>query len=205
GDFFDFFQMEDGRLGIIIADVAHKGLGAALYMALGRTLLLTYAHQYPTNPAAVLQATNQRMLSDARAQMFITAFYGVLEPDNGRLIYCNAGRHPPLLIRDQEHDRFQKLNPNGMALGIDENAAWVAISQKIEQNDTLLLYTDGVVEADNADGDFYGMLRLAESAKAVAARPSQWIIRAIREDVLKFQDGADQSDDITLICIRRRI
>jgi serine phosphatase RsbU (regulator of sigma subunit) len=204
GDFFDFFQMEDGRLGIIIADVADKGLGAALYMALGRTLLLTYAHQYPANPAAVLQATNQRMLSDARAQMFITAFYGVLEPENGRLIYCNAGHHPPLLIRDQENDRFQKLNPNGMALGIDENAAWVAISQGIEQNDTLLLYTDGVVEADNAAGEFYGMARLAESAKAVAARPSQWIIRAIREDVLKFQDGAAQSDDITLICIRRR-
>jgi serine phosphatase RsbU (regulator of sigma subunit) len=204
GDFFDFFQMEDGRLGIIIADVADKGLGAALYMALGRTLLLTYAHQYPANPAAVLQATNQRMLSDARAQMFITAFYGVLEPKNGRLIYCNAGHHPPLLIRNQEHDRFQKLNPNGMALGIDENAAWVAVSQRIKQEDTLLLYTDGVVEADNAQGEFFGTSRLAESAKAVASRPSRWVIRAIRDDVLQFQDGAAQSDDITLICIRRR-
>jgi serine phosphatase RsbU (regulator of sigma subunit) len=204
GDFYDFFLMDDGRLGILIADVADKGLGAALYMALGRTLLLTYAHEYPENPAAVLQATNQRMLSDARAQMFITAFYGVLEPENGRLIYCNAGHHPPLLIRNRNHDRFQKLNPNGMALGIDEKAAWVAISQRIEKDDTLLLYTDGVVEANNLTGEFYGMGRLAETTKQVSHRPSQWIIRAIQEDVVEFQDGVAQTDDITLICIRRR-
>ncbi len=204
GDFYDFFMMDDGRLGILIADVADKGLGAALYMALGRTLLLTYAHEYPENPAAVLHATNQRMLSDARAQMFITAFYGVLEPENGRLIYCNAGHNPPLLIRNKEHDRFQKLNPNGMALGIDEDAAWVAISQRIEPEDALLLYTDGVVEANNPAGAFYGMDRLAETTKQFAHRPSQWIIRAIREDLQEFQEGTAQADDITLVCIRRR-
>ena len=204
GDFYDFFELEDGRLGIIIADVADKGLGAALYMALGRTLLLTFAHQYPDNPAAVLQATNWRMLSDARARMFITAFYGILEPKSGRLIYCNAGHHPPVLIRNSAQHEFQKLPPNGMALGIDENAAWVAISQKIEKEDTLLLYTDGVVEANNLRGDFYGMDHLIETTIKVTNQPSQWVIRAIREDVQGFQKGIAQSDDITLICIRRR-
>ena len=204
GDFYDFFSLPEGRLGIIIADVADKGLGAALYMALGRTLLLTYAQEYPQNPAAVLHATNQRMLSDARAQMFITTFYGVLEPDIGRMIYCNAGHHPPLLIRKGQSDILKRLNPNGMALGIAQEAAWVAVSQRIAVEDTLVLYTDGVVEAINPDGDFYGMNNLMEIAGKVAHHPSRWVIRGIEEDVLKFQDGVLQSDDITLVCIRRR-
>ncbi len=204
GDFYDFFELSDGRLGIIIADVADKGLGAALYMALGRTLLLTYAHIYPENPAAVFQATNKRMLSDARAQMFITAFYGILEPELGRLIYCNAGHHPPLLIRNRQDQIVQKLNPNGMALGIDENAAWVAVSQKIDVDDTLLLYTDGVVEANNLEGSFYGLDNLVEKTKVIANRPSQWIIRTIKEDVSEFRGEASQSDDMTMVCIRRR-
>ena len=204
GDFYDFFSLPDGRLGIIIADVADKGLGAALYMALGRTLLLTYAQEYPQNPAAVLHATNQRMLSDARAQMFITAFYGVLEPDTGRLLCCNAGHHPPLLIRTQQNDFVQCLNPNGMALGIAEDAAWVAVSQRIQVEDTLLLYTDGVVDALNPDGGFYGMDSLVSIAGKMAHHPSRWVIRGIEQDVLKFQDGVLQMDDITLVCIRRR-
>ena len=200
GDFYDFFMLDEGRLGFLIADVADKGLGAALYMALGRTLLLTYAQVFPDNPAAVMQATNQRMLSDARAQMFITVFYGVLEPETGRLIYCNAGHHPPLLLGES----LQKLQPNGMALGIDENAAWVAVSQKININDTLLLYTDGVVEANNPQGEFYGMSQLVEKAKEVAHQPGQWIIRAIWKDVLNFQGEASHGDDITLVCLRHR-
>lgn len=204
GDFYDFFQLGDGRLGFIIADVADKGLGAALYMALGRTLILTYAQIYPENPAAVLQATNQRMLSDARAQMFITAFYGVLEPEIGRLIYCNAGHHPPLLIRSKPEQAVYRLNPNGMALGIDENAAWVAVSQKIGIEDTLLLYTDGVVESNDLSGSFYGLDRLEEKAKVIANRPSQWIIRAIKDDVGRFRGEATQSDDMTMVCIQRR-
>ncbi len=199
GDFYDFFHLEGGRLGIIIADVADKGLGAALYMALGRTLLLTYANEYPENPAAVLHVTNQRMLSDARAQMFITAFYGVLEPDRGRLIYCNAGHHPPILIGEA----VKRLENHGMALGIDEDAAWVAVSQRIEVNDTLLLYTDGVVEADNPDGDHYGIDRLIKTARNTANRPSQWVLRGVWEDLRRFRAGSAQSDDVTMVCLKR--
>ncbi len=199
GDFYDFFHLEGGRLGIIIADVADKGLGAALYMALGRTLLLTYANEYPENPAAVLHATNQRMLSDARAQMFITAFYGVLDPNRGRLIYCNAGHHPPILIGEA----VKRLDNHGMALGIDEKAAWVAVSQRIEVNDTLLLYTDGVVEADNPDGEFYGIDRLIKTTRKAANRPSHWVLRGVWEDLRRFRAGAAQSDDVTMVCLKR--
>ncbi len=204
GDFYDFFMLEDNRLGIIIADVADKGLGAALYMALGRTLLLTYAHEYPENPAAVLQATNWRMLSDARAQMFITAFYGILDLETGRMIYCNAGHNPPLLIQENGRGCCQQLKPNGMALGIDENAAWVAISQRIALGDTLLLYTDGIVEAMNTRGEFYGIDRLTDTVRQIANRPSQWIIKAVRDSVEDFQGNIHQTDDITMVCLRRR-
>jgi len=204
GDFYDFFRLEDGRLGFIIADVADKGLGAALYMALGRTLLLTYAQAYPDNPAAVMQATNLRMLEDARAQMFITIFYGILDPESGRLIYCNAGHHPALLIRNDAKENIQRLSPNGMALGIDPDAAWVAISQQIGVDDTLLLYTDGVVEAMNPEGGFYNMAQLEKVAQKITHHPSQWIVREILEDVYSFRKGASQVDDITLICFRRK-
>ncbi len=200
GDFYDFFWLEDGKLGIVVADVADKGLGAALYMALGRTLMLTYAQAYPDNPAAVMHATNQRMLSDARAQMFITAFYGVLDPANGRMIYANAGHHPPILISD----RVQKLNPNGMALGIDENAAWVAVSQSIDAGQLLLLYTDGVVEANDPAGRPYGIERLVSTLAAVVSHPSEWVTRAVWEDLTAFQQGDLSADDVTLVCIKRR-
>ncbi len=204
GDFYDFFRLDDDHLGIIIADVADKGLGAALYMALGRTLLLTYAQQYPENPAAVLQATNARMLHDARAQMFITAFYGVLDLSNGRMLCCNAGHNPPLLINSQNQETYQTLSPNGMALGIDENAAWVAVSQRIGKDDILLLYTDGIVEAMNNDEEFFGFERLHQTIQKVAKHPSTWIIKAIHEKVINFQNGTLPSDDITMVCIRRR-
>lgn len=200
GDFYDFFWLEDGKLGIIIADVADKGLGAALYMALGRTLMLTYAQAYPDNPAAVLHATNQRMLSDARAHMFITAFYGVLDPANGRLIYANAGHHPPILISKE----VEKLNPNGMALGIDENAAWVAVSQSIDVGNLLLLYTDGVVEANDPAGRPYGMDRLVSTLTGVVNHPSEWVTRAVWEDLTAFQQGDQSADDVTLVCIKHR-
>jgi sigma-B regulation protein RsbU (phosphoserine phosphatase) len=144
------------------------------------------------------------MLSDARAQMFITAFYGILDLETGRMIYCNAGHNPPLLIRENGRGCCQQLKPNGMALGIDENAAWVAISQRIALGDTLLLYTDGIVEAMNTRGDFYGIDRLTDTVRQIANRPSQWIIKAVRDSVEDFQGNIHQTDDITMVCLRRR-
>jgi serine phosphatase RsbU (regulator of sigma subunit) len=202
GDFYDFFMLEGGRLGIVIADVADKGLGAALYMALGRTLLLTYAQEFPTDPGAVLRATNRRLLMDARAQMFITLFYGLLDPENGQLLYCNAGHFPGLLLN--EHHKAQRLDPTGIALGIDLDAVWTAVEKSVEVGDILFLYTDGLVEASNPGGDLYGSQKLIERLRHVANRPSQWILRAIQDDVAAYEDGIPQSDDFTMICLRRR-
>ena len=99
GDYFDFIPLGEDKIGILIADVVDKGLGAALYMALSRTLIRTYALEFELQPDLVFFSTNERILQDARANLFVTAFYGILDVKTGRLAYCNAGHNPPFLMR----------------------------------------------------------------------------------------------------------
>ena len=147
GDFFDVIELSEGRLGIIVADVADKGVGAALYMALSRTLIRTYAVEYDAEPEVVFFAANRRLLNDARANLFVTAFYGILDPSTGILTFCNAGHNPPFIIRSEDIGSVEMLKRTGIAIGIDENATWTQSSVKINPGDLLILYTDGIPEA----------------------------------------------------------
>jgi serine phosphatase RsbU (regulator of sigma subunit) len=210
GDFYDVIALPNGRLGILIADVADKGLGAALFMALSRTLIRTYAFEYPTRPELVLQATNQRILSDTRSEMFVTVFYGILDPGTGELTYANAGHNPPYLFRDPLEDNSQEapapleLGNTGMPLGIIEEASWEAESVTMDHGDTLIMYTDGITEAQNLRDELFGNHRLIEVFHDNLGAPVLATQDAILDAVDRFSDDGALCDDETLVIIKRQ-
>jgi serine phosphatase RsbU (regulator of sigma subunit) len=205
GDYFDFIPLPDGRVGILVADVADKGLGAALYMALSRTLFRTYALEYEARPDIVFFSANERILQDARANLFVTAFYGILDPRQGTLTYSNAGHNPPILINNQEGATFTALTPTGIPIGVDPDAIWTQEVIQIDPGAALILYTDGIPDAQNSDGSFYKERRLMEVALASINHPAQEIQAAILTSVQEFVGKASQFDDITLLVLVRDI
>jgi sigma-B regulation protein RsbU (phosphoserine phosphatase) len=203
GDFYDINPLPNGELGILVADVVGKGVAAALYMALSWTLIRTYAAEHPTQPELVCEAVNRRMLGDTQADMFVTAFYGVLNPATGTLIYCNAGQNPPYLFDAQKGDDPQKLGATGKPLGMFEDETWGKSVILLAREDVLVLYTDGVVEAQNAGDAVFGENRLLRCVQANLGRPAQAIRDAIIADVYEFAGNAHQYDDITLLVLAR--
>jgi len=203
GDFYDFIPLPNGRLGIIVADVADKGTGAALYMALSRTLLRTFAFQYPDAPAEAFRMANDRIFEDSRADQFVTVFYGVLEPETGRFEYCNAGHNPTFLLHAGNGHEPEALKRTGVALGAMEGLTWKSASIDLNKYDILLFYTDGVVEAQDEDEQFFGEERLTQSAMENERASAETIQAGIMEKLQSFVGGADQFDDITLLTLKR--
>lgn len=206
GDFFDLIPLSQDRLGILIADVTDKGVGAALYMALSRTLIRTYAFEYDEEqpqPELVLFSANNRILKDARADLFVTAFYGILDPSNGLLTYCNAGQNPPYLLSPGRDGGIRSLASTGMPIGIEEDNLWSAATIQICPGDVLLLYTDGIPDAQNSSGVFYEEKLLVEVALQNLDKPAQEIQDAILRGVNDFVGDSAQFDDITLIILLR--
>jgi serine phosphatase RsbU (regulator of sigma subunit) len=203
GDFFDVFEFRDGRLGILVADVADKGVGSALYMALSRTLIRTYAEEYEAEPEVVFYAANNRLLKDARANLFVTTFYGILDPEKGLLTYCNAGHNPPYLIGDSEYESILSLQRTGIAIGIEENSTWTTETVEIHPGDILVLYTDGIPDAEDEDGDFFDDEAIIDITRANSGKFAHEIQSSIIEAVQKFSGSAPQSDDITLMVLKR--
>jgi sigma-B regulation protein RsbU (phosphoserine phosphatase) len=203
GDFYDFNLLPNGRLGILVADVVDKGAGAALFMALSWTLIRTYAAEYPTQPELVLSAVNHRILADTHADQFVTAFYGILDPATGVLVYCNAGHCPSYLVSAQANNEVRALHRTGMALGVVQDVTWAQEYVQLVSGDVLVLYTDGVTEARNAQGAFFGEDRLIESVRADLGHSAQDIQDAIMADIRTFANDAPQSDDIALAVIIR--
>jgi serine phosphatase RsbU (regulator of sigma subunit) len=203
GDFFDVIELEDDRIGILVADVADKGLGSALYMALSRTLIRTYAEEYDAAPEVVFFAANNRLLKDARANLFITTFYGILDPQEGTLTYCNAGHNPPYLIRNSNQETIISLSRTGIAMGIEKDATWSTETVTINPGDVLLLYTDGIPDAQDADGDFFDNEAIIEIAQDNAGQFAFEIQSSIIEKVQEFMADTPQDDDITLMVLVR--
>lgn len=203
GDFFDLIPLSRGRLGLVIADVADKGLGAALYMALCRTLIRTYALEYQSRPDLVLSEANERILADARANLFITTFYGVLDPIENVLIYCNAGHNPPILINSNGQSKPIALSRTGMPIGIEADASWERRSLKFSSGDKLILYTDGVTEAQNDEGELFDDRALVEAIIENRNESAFDLQVNILNKVKGFMQNAPQYDDITLMILEK--
>jgi serine phosphatase RsbU (regulator of sigma subunit) len=203
GDFYDFIRLPNGRWGLVIADVADKGLGSALYMASCCTLIRTFAVEHHTRPDHVLSATNGRLLTDTQADMFVTAFYGILDPATGTLIYCNAGHTPPYLLSAQNTAQVRALPRTGMPLGIAADATWEPETIQLGPDDVLLLYTDGIIEALNEREEFFRSERLLEVVQANVGRSARGIQDALLAEVHQFMGHAPQFDDIALLIVAR--
>ncbi|MBN1147173.1 MAG: PP2C family protein-serine/threonine phosphatase [Anaerolineales bacterium] len=203
GDFYDFIALPNKRLGVVIADVVDKGMGAALYMALSRTLIRSYANDYPERPDSTLQAVNRRVLADVDAGQFVTVFYGILNPASGKLTYCNAGHNPPLLLRAEAGRPPLELHRTGMALGVSEEAGWERKSVQLEPGALLLLYTDGLVDAQGPEGEPFGIQQAQEVVKSNLALEASALQDALLTSVFAFMGDEPQFDDITLLVMKR--
>jgi serine phosphatase RsbU (regulator of sigma subunit)/DNA-binding NarL/FixJ family response regulator len=204
GDFFDFIPLANDKWGIVIADVTDKGLGAAVFMALCSTLIRTYAARYPTLPAITMSSVNERILSDTRGSLFVTAFYGILEPDIGRLRYVNAGHNPPFLLSSLKSKRVDRLTRTGIPLGISTDATWQQKVVKFSPGDLLVLFTDGITEARDRHGSFFGDQRLLDVLRANLGRAAEEIQQAVLDEVQRFSGNAPREDDIAIIIMARK-
>jgi serine phosphatase RsbU (regulator of sigma subunit) len=201
GDFYDFLHLPEGKLGVLIADVADKGLGSALYMALSSTLIRTFANEYHSDPARVLKTANQQILRNARANLFVTVFFGVLDPATGLLCYANAGHNPPYLL--SANNGIKTLNNTGMPLGIEEDNDWSQNEVLISPGELLLMYTDGVTDAQNMDGEFIDRKIILSSLQQNLGRSAAEVQGNILDKIHHFVGEAPRFDDLTLVILRR--
>lgn len=189
------------RLGIVIADVTDKGVPAALFMVLSRTLLRATASDGRA-PKAVLEQANRLILADTRSGMFVTTFYGILDATTGLFTYANGGHNYPLIYRAAT-DQVEQLHALGIVLGIIPDPRFEEHSTLIQPGDVLCFYTDGVTEAMNARRQLFDEVRLIEVLRRSHHLPPDQIIARILEAVTNFSAGAPQMDDITLVVVKR--
>ncbi|MFZ6027872.1 MAG: SpoIIE family protein phosphatase [Chloroflexota bacterium] len=204
GDFYDVFELPDQRIGLVIADVADKGMPAALFMTLVRTLIRAAVRENPS-PAAVLQRVNDLLIPDTRNGMFVTVVYAVLSIENGELLYANAGHNPPLLLQ-RASGEVQRLITGGMALGIVENVRIPEEKTVLNRGDFLVFYTDGITEAFSPRDEMYGEERLhlvLRTSRESGVQHTQDILDTIDQSVDRFIEDEVPSDDVTMIALMR--
>lgn len=206
GDFYDFFRIPDENfmLGIVVADVADKGVPAALVMALSRTIIRNAGMSKTSrrSPREALLRANELMLEDTRSEMFLTAFYARLDVETGWMTYASAGHNPPLWYR-AEFEEFQPLAIRGIVLGILEDIDLDEETISLASNDLVIMYTDGVTEALNSQMEEFGLERLKAVIQENAYKTADEVQAAIMEAVLVFAATTPQTDDMTLVVVKR--
>ena len=205
GDYFDYIHVDDERLGVAIADVSGKGVPASLIMAICRSVLRAEAARNPS-PADVLRKVNRQLYPDIKEDMFISMAYLILNHELDGVTLARAGHDAPLLYKRRSQTVTPVKSP-GMVVGIDSGNVFdrltVDFAVPLEHHDCLILYTDGVTEALNGEGDEFGLDRTMQSVRASAADGAQATVKRVIEDVSNFTGSLPPNDDITLIAIRK--
>lgn len=201
GDFYDFFDLPDGRLGLVIADVSDKGVAAALFMAVARTVIHAVAQIVP-DPGPCLEQVNALLSEDNATAMFVTVFYGTLDPASGEFRYANAGHNPPYHIATDHRTTALPLT-GGMALGIIEGLSFTERHLVLHPGECLLFYTDGVTESVNLHSEEFTTGRL-EAVLSLVPPDTRALITAVMDAVQTFAAGAPPADDLTLLALAYR-
>jgi sigma-B regulation protein RsbU (phosphoserine phosphatase) len=200
GDFYDFIPIAANKWGLTIADVSGKGVPAALFMALSRTLVRASTLSNP-NVKDGIERANSLICADSKSGMFVTLFYAILDVKKRSLKYVNAGHNPPLLIKEPSSD-ILLLKAKGIALGVTEGVKLEEAETQIEKGDIIVLYTDGVTEAINEKEEQFGQQRLLKIIEKNRLLPASDIVRKVQEEVKAFSGNQPQFDDITLMIIK---
>jgi len=200
GDLYDFFFMDDDHLCFTVGDVSDKGVPAALFMMVSKTLIKTKATQGLT-PETVLTRVNEDLSLDNPSAMFVTLFLGILNIRTGELTYCNGGHNPPYIIHTNG-DMDPMETTNGMALGIMEDFIYQSKTIFLQKGDTIFLYTDGVTEAMNEKKELFSEERLEKKLTPLKEEPVEKMVAGIMEEVKAFSHLVPQTDDITMMVLR---
>jgi serine phosphatase RsbU (regulator of sigma subunit) len=202
GDFYDFFPLDEHRVAVTVADVSGKGVPAAFFMAVSRTLLRAVA-RLGDGPAASLTRLNDLLAADNAEMMFVTLFYAVIDTRDGSVRYSNAGHNPPYLVRAD--GTIEALPPTGdVALAVMGGMDYSELALVLRPGDALAMYTDGVTEACNATEELFGEPRLESLLREVGGREVAEVTAQIVEAVKAFENGSPQTDDVTTLVVRLR-
>jgi predicted ester cyclase len=199
GDFYDFFELDDGQLGLVVGDATSKGVPAALVMSSARSMLRAVA-QTSNSPGEVLRRANDPLVADIPPNMFVTCFYAILEPESGRLSYANAGHDLPYVRHGSD---TEELRARGMPLGLMPGMNYEEKEVILQVGESVLFYSDGLVEAHDPKGEMFGFPRLRELVAEHGAEERS-LGNFLLEELYTFVgESWEQEDDITLLTLRR--
>jgi sigma-B regulation protein RsbU (phosphoserine phosphatase) len=202
GDFYDFFLVDDDHLCLVMADVSGKGIPAALFMMISKVILQSFATT-KDSAASVLTRANEALCSDNQTNMFVTVWLGILEISTGRLVAANAGHEYPAIKRAGGPYELLK-DKHGLMVGVMEGIRYKEYELSLEPGDQIFLYTDGVPEAANAQEEMFGMERMVEALNSEPGAHPEQILENVRAAVDLFAGGAEQYDDLTMLCVEYR-
>ena len=201
GDFYDFFRIDDNRIALVIADVCGKGIPAALFMAVSRTIIRSKGLQ-GESVSACMTEVNRLLAAYSVGNMFVTVFYAIYDLRTGVVSYCNAGHNPPHLLRSNGTTSELPVSENTI-MGVFDTINYQEETLQLEPGDTLVMFTDGVTEATNAAYEEFGTERLDDILRKETGASSQQVVEALKAGIMNFVGDAEQSDDITMLVVKR--